>query len=230
MRPTRPGSRTGVRNLIRDPRGEGFDRRAFLERGLVLLGGLALAPALLRARRARAEATEGSPADDLAAALRDSPYVYVSPLRRDGDESTCHGEVWFAWIDGAVVTTVASDRWKARSLEQGLDQARLWVGDHGRWKGVLGRNQAFRGAPHFDAQASASRDPDLLEALLAAYERKYPAEIGRWRDKMRAGSRDGSRVMIRYRPLEPRRTSRSQAPVRAGESSEPARPPARGSP
>ncbi|MFP6563229.1 MAG: hypothetical protein VCC68_01955 [Myxococcota bacterium] len=201
MRLTRSGSRTGLRDLTPNPSGEGCDRRAFLERSLVVLGGLVLAPAGLKARWAHAEAAKGSPAADLAAALGESPYVYVSPLRRDGAESTCHGEVWFAWIDGAVVTTVASVRWKARALARGLDRARLWVGDHGRWKGVLGRNEAFRGAPHFDARASVSRDPDLLEALLSEYERKYPAEIGSWGDKMRAGQRDGSRVMIRYQPL-----------------------------
>ena len=42
-----------------------------------------------------------------------------------------------------------------------------------------------------------------IDRLLADYEKKYPAEIGNWRDRMRAGQRDGSRVLIRYVPEAP---------------------------
>ena len=65
-------------------------------------------PGLLRA------AAHGASALTLPKATRElltsSPYVYISPLKMDGEESRCHGEVWYAWIDGAVVVTVASDR------------------------------------------------------------------------------------------------------------------------
>jgi hypothetical protein len=132
--------------------------------------------------------------------LTSSPYVYISPLKMDGEESRCHGEVWYAWIDGAVVVTVASDRWKARALKRGLHGARIWVGDHGRWKGVVANNEAFRAAPSFGAQAEIVTDEQVLEQLLAAYDQKYPKEIGRWRDRMRSGYHDGSRVLIRYVP------------------------------
>jgi hypothetical protein len=76
------------------------------------------------------------------------------------------------------------------------------VGDHGRWKQWIGRNEAFRSAPQLETRAAISRDEALLDRLLALYERKYPEEIGSWRDRMRAGFRDGSRVLIRYRPEE----------------------------
>ena len=132
--------------------------------------------------------------------LTSSPYVYISPLKMDGEESRCHGEVWYAWIDGAVVVTVASDRWKARALKRGLHGARIWVGDHGRWKGVLANNEAFREAPSFGARAEIVTDEQVLEQLLAVYDQKYPKEIGRWRDRMRSGYHDGSRVLIRYVP------------------------------
>jgi hypothetical protein len=36
--------------------------------------------------------------------------------------------------------------------------------------------------------------------LLALYDQKYPDEIGKWREPMRQGYADGSRVLIRYRP------------------------------
>jgi hypothetical protein len=44
------------------------------------------------------------------------------------------------------------------------------------------------------------KDDALLEQLLAIYEKKYPDEIAEWRDKMRSGYHDGSRVLIRYIP------------------------------
>jgi hypothetical protein len=169
-----------------------IDRRRFVQ----VLALLALAPAPL-ARLARAAAALDT---KLASALETSPFVYVSPLKKDGAESTCHGEVWYAWIDGAVVLTTARTTWKARSLERGLSRARIWVGDYGRVKQLVGQNDAFRAGPSFTAKAELSKDPALLERVLGVYEKKYPAEIGRWRERMREGQRDGSRVLIRYVP------------------------------
>jgi hypothetical protein len=132
--------------------------------------------------------------------LDQSGFVYVSPLRADGSESTCHGEVWYGWLDGAVVVITSAGSWKGRALTRGLGRARVWVGDHGRWKRMLGTDETFRQAPHFDATATSVRDEALLDRLLALYERKYPDEIGSWRDRMRSGYRDGTRLLIRYAP------------------------------
>jgi len=150
---------------------------------------------LLSSRVARAAA--------LQSALAESPFVYVSPLRSDGTESRCHAEVWYAWLDGAVVMTVSSDRWKATAIERGLRKARIWVGDFGRWKGFLSNNERFREGPSFLALGERTEDPELFEQLMAAYEVRYPAEIAQWRDRMRQGQKDGSRVVIRYQPVEP---------------------------
>jgi hypothetical protein len=94
----------------------------------------------------------------------------------------------------------ASDRWKARSVRQGLDRARIWVGDFGRWKRPLGTNEDFRNGPSFDARADLVSEARVLDQLLALYEEKYPNEIGKWHDPMRQGFADGSRVLVRYRP------------------------------
>ncbi len=173
-----------------------IDRRRFVGASLALL----LWPAAAGARPAaprRLAALDG----EVETLLEKSGFVYVSPLKSDGSESRCHGEVWYGWIDGAVVVNTAPGTWKGRSLAQGLDQARIWVGDHGRWKRPLGgRNERFRQAPSFDARAELSKDEALLERLLAIYEKKYPAEIASWRDRMRAGFHDGSRLLIRYVP------------------------------
>ncbi len=140
-------------------------------------------------------------AAELEVALEKSGFVYVSPLRSDGNESTCHGEVWYGWIDGSVVLITGADRWKARSVKKGLDRARIWVGDHGRWKKLIGTNEAFRKAPSFDARAEIVKDDALLDQLIAIYEKKYPDEIADWRDRFRSGYADGSRVLVRYRPV-----------------------------
>ena len=176
-----------------------MQRRRFLSASLALL----LWPLAGRSKEPTAVGTLPEP---LAEVLEASPFVYVSPLRADGSESTCHGEVWYAWLDGAVVLNTASDTWKSRALARGLDRARIWVGDHGRWKRALGgRSEAFRSAPSFEARAERSRDAALLDRLLARFEQKYPDEIATWHDDMRRGFLDGSRFLIRYRPeAEPR--------------------------
>ncbi len=145
-------------------------------------------------QRRSAEVGTGPPSQ-LADALQSSRYVYVSPLKKDGQESRCHAEVWYAWLDGEVVMTVSSKGWKARSIGAGLERARIWVGDFGTAK-----SPAFREGPSFSARAKKLQDTALLDRLLGEYQHKYPKEIGKWSERMRAGHADGSRVLIRYRP------------------------------
>jgi len=128
--------------------------------------------------------------------------VYISPLLADGRESKCHSEVWYGWIDGAVVINTAPTTWKSRALAAGRNRARIWVGDHGRVKQILGSNDAFRKAPSFDAKVESVKGGDaLLDKLLAVYEKKYPREIANWRDSMRKGYKSGDRLLLRYAPL-----------------------------
>jgi hypothetical protein len=178
-------------------------RRSFLGllSGLVLhTSGIAWLGLGASARRAEA-ATSRSIAFSKAH-LERSVFAYISPLRSDGAESSCHAELWYAWLDDSVVVIVASDRWKAKALDRGLSRARVWVGDHGVWKSWFGsHNDGFREAPHFDARVELSKDAALLERLLAAYQLKYPDEIDSWRERMRNGFADGSRALLRYRPI-----------------------------
>ena len=171
-----------------------IDRRTLLG----ALVGLLLSPAA----RVRAQTQPAAPRPDaaLASALERSPFIYVSPLLADGKESRCHGEVWFGWIDGGALVITSSSSWKARSLARGHTRVRLWVGDYGRWKQIVGRNEAFRAGPTSVARAEKLKDPALVDRLLALYEKKYPKEIANWRGPMREGVKDGSRVLIRYTP------------------------------
>lgn len=133
-------------------------------------------------------------------ALGTSPLVYVCPLRRDGSESTCHAEIWFGWIDGKVVVITGRERWRARSVRQGLDRARIWVGDHGRWKGVFGTDDSFRTAPSFEAAAELSRDRALFGRLMAVYATKYPRQFPDWEANMRRDFTAGKRILVVYTP------------------------------
>ncbi len=170
-----------------------MDRRTFLGASLALVSTSAVSVF------ARADG-HGLVSPELERTLATSPFVYVSPLRADGRESTCHAEVWYAWIDGAVVMVVASDRWKANAIRRGLDTARVWVGDYGRWKRMMSRNEEFLQGPSFDARGSLSEDASLLEELIAAYGKKYPDEIGKWAPRFRKGVNEGTSVLVRYEP------------------------------
>jgi hypothetical protein len=178
------------------------ERRSFLR--LLAAGALAQGvvgwwPSGGAARAAKSAAPALPPAT--RSLLEKSPYVYVSPLRVDGGESSCHGEVWYGWLDESVVLITATTAWKARALSSGRDRARLWVGDHGPWKKALGTNEEFRSAPHFEARAERVEDAQVLERLMQDYRRKYPAGIGKWEPRMRSGFADGTRVLIRYSPI-----------------------------
>ncbi len=178
-----------------------IDRRRFV-RGALALSGLAAAAPLWRAWPAHADAhghaTAGGLSAETTQLLEKSGFVYVSPLRASGAESKCHGEVWFGYVDGAVHLVTSSDSWKARSLADGAGSARVWVGDHGTWNG--GANEAFRKAPHFDADVTVSKDAALLDRLMTIYREKYPDGIGKWEPRFRSGFASGERVLLRYAP------------------------------
>jgi hypothetical protein len=165
---------------------------------LEAMAGLVVAPAVLARARSAAASAALDPA--LEKALKESPFAYISPLRSNGQESRCHGEVWYGWIDGAVVVITATKSWKTRAMVTGLTRTRIWVGDYGRVKKMIGSNEAFRAGPSFMARAELEKNADMIGRLLGLYGRKYPDEINVWRGPMRAGLADGSRLMIRYVP------------------------------
>jgi hypothetical protein len=168
-----------------------LSRRRFLR-------ALAAASAALLLPSARARADQAFALSDATrAALSQSPLIYLSPLRSDGTESECHGEVWFVQEGAELLVVTASDRWKALAVRRGLDRARIWVGDFGRWKRSGGR---YKTGPTFTAKARFDEDGAVIEAALAAFGAKYPDEWGKWEPRFRKGLADGSRVLIRYRP------------------------------
>jgi len=164
-------------------------RRRFVRNGLTIGAGTTLLPGGF----AWAEAEAGA----LEEAVATSPLVYVSPLRSNGEESVCHGEVWFVAEAGDLLVVSDAERWRATALAKGLDQARLWVGDHGVWKRSKGR---FREAPRCDAKASLENDPAVHARALGLFGEKYASAWGTWGPRFQEGLASGERVLIRYSP------------------------------
>src|SRR5262245_28899370 len=100
-RTRRRGSAGCMSEKRRTARASEPDSPRITRRALMELGVAALA-ALMWPRRGRAALEPG-----VTRLLESSGFVYVCPLRSDGNESECHGEVWYGWLDGDVVLITA---------------------------------------------------------------------------------------------------------------------------
>ena len=163
-----------------------LSRRAFLKTTALASGAIAFP------WPARAE-----PNALARAAIARSPLVYVSPLKGNGEESTCHGEVWFVPDGGDLLVVTNPERWRAAAIGKGMDRARLWVGNFGVWKKA---GDAFRKAPTFEARASIEKDKGVQAMALEAFGAKYAKEWDKWGPRFRDGLASGERVLIRYSP------------------------------
>jgi len=166
--------------------------RSWNRRQALRLGAGAACAALLPWR---AHSADGG---GLQAAMAESDLVYVTPLRSNGRESSCQAEVWFVADGGDAVVVTASDAWRARAVNQGLDRARVWVGDVGVWTDADG---AYKALPSTVASASMITDPAEHARLLEVFGDKYSLEWIIWGPRFRNGLKEGSRVMIRYAPV-----------------------------
>ena len=169
-----------------------LSRRHFLEGAFVLTGALVLP----------SHRTEGAGLSPAArSAVASSQLIYLSPIRSDGQPSACQAEVWFASHGDALFIVTADSGWKSQSIKLGLDTARIWVGDFGPWKKSQDR---YRSAPSFRSRASVveKEDSKTIEPVLGVMGVKYHASWEKWEPRFRDGIADGSRVMLRYRPIE----------------------------
>ena len=149
--------------------------------GSVLLGGIA----------GRAGAAS-LPADADRSAL-----IYITPIKRNAQESTCQGEVWFMREGDDLYVVTQADAWRARAIASGQDVARIWVGDVGVWT----RNPEYRELPSLLAKGSLVTDPAVHASMLDKFGGKYTDEWPAWGPRWQTGLADGSRVMIRYQPV-----------------------------
>jgi hypothetical protein len=160
-------------------------------RSLLQLAGAVLASAVVPARAAAA-------ASAARQALHDSDLVYITPLKRDGGESRCHAEVWFAYDGHDLFVVTSSTAWRSRAIAQGLNRARLWVGDFGNWQKSDGK---YRQAPELMAVGAGVDDATEQTRVLELFGDKYRLEWIVWGPRFKNGLADGSRVMLRYAPV-----------------------------
>ena len=120
-------------------------------------------------------------------ALNDATYIYLSSTRKDDSLST-PAEIWFDVIDGAIYVGTRPDSWRARRLGWGRTGAKIWIGK--------------RDGPSLHATGAFVRDPALYQRFRDGLAAKYPKSWPRFEKGFREGLPDGSRVLIRYTPVE----------------------------
>ncbi len=120
--------------------------------------------------------------------LSNSKYVYISSQRKDGSFGT-PAEIWFLFHDDAVYVGTRPDSWRARRIRAGRTRAKIAIGK------VDGLS--------FFAEGEILKEPKVQELMLKSYALKYPDGWPKYADSFRQGFLDGSRILIRYTPLEP---------------------------
>lgn len=121
----------------------------------------------------------------LAKALDESRYVYVATERKDGSFGA-PAEIWFMHHDGAVFVASPTTTWRVKRIQKGRTKARIAIG--------------AKDGPSFMATGAIVKDPALYDRLFTALAAKYPDRWPGYEERFRAGLREGSRVLIRYRP------------------------------
>ena len=172
-----------------------LSRRQFVVGTAATVGGAAMGVPSLALSEA---STPFQLSSQASAALAESPLVYISPLLAGGQESRCHGEVWFFADQGDVVIFTSKDSWKSRALTLKRNKARIWVGDFGPVWRALGR---YRKAPSFLSQAEVDSSPATFDRLMADYSQRYADEWGKWEPRFRKGYVNKTSELIRYRPI-----------------------------
>ncbi len=138
----------------------------------------------------------GETSDSTKEALTNSRLIYLTPIKSDGNESECKGEIWFSYDgDSHVYVVTQYDAWRANAIRQGLTSARIWVGEFGIWTRA---GDSYRSAPELMLEGAIEDDTSAQDTALETMGKKYSDEWGVWGPRFREGLRDDSRVMLRY--------------------------------
>ena len=158
-------------------------RRTFVQ-GAMVSAGLSLLPA--------------SHAADMRTSLQKSDLVYITALKSDGKESSCQSEIWYVWDGADIYVCTATTAWRTRAAKKGLDRSRIWVGDVGKWQSSGGK---YKDLPALEAATSVISDTNTHQMALERFGSKYTMAWITYGPIFRKGLADGSRSLIRYRPL-----------------------------
>jgi hypothetical protein len=140
----------------------------------------------------------GSKAASVKQAIDSSDLIYLTAIRTDGSESSCQAEVWFVPSGSDLYIVTATSSWRVRAVKKGLKKARIWVGDLGPWQGTEGK---YKSLPGLDALATEVTDAAEQEQILDQFGSKYSVSWVFYGSRFRDGLADGTRTMVRYRPI-----------------------------
>lgn len=126
--------------------------------------------------------------------LKTSELIYLTPIKSDGEESKCQGEVWFVYLDSEIYVTTASDAWRAEAIRKDLTQARIWIGEYGPWSRA---KEKYKEAPELMLEGSMFDDKEKFAEILEAFNEKYPGE-GQYPRVFKEEIEDGKRVVLKY--------------------------------
>jgi hypothetical protein len=113
--------------------------------------------------------------------------VYIASARKDGSFGA-PAEIWFMWGDGVVWVASPTTTWRVRRIRAGRPRARVAVGS--------------QGGPTFEALGTIVTEVARYDDLYHAFAAKYPDGWPKWEQRFRSGLADGSRVLIRYQPVD----------------------------
>lgn len=134
----------------------------------------------------------------LQQSIDSSDLIYLTPIRSNGQESSCQAEVWFVADGTDLYIVTAAEAWRAQAVKKGLTRARIWIGDLGQWRGTKGK---YKTLPQTEASAVEITSAERKETILNGFGKKYPVSWIVYESRFKNGLADGSRVMLRYRPL-----------------------------
>lgn len=161
-----------------------INRRKFLQTS----GSIALAAGFPFLARASA---------NLESAMQESDLIYVTPIKSNGEESGCQSEIWFVADGTDMYVCTGTSSWRARAPRQGLDEARVWIGDVGVWTRSDG---AYKNLPSLMADVTVIDDKSIQEKALELFGDKYTLQWILYGPRFRNGLEDGTRTLLRYRP------------------------------
>lgn len=161
-----------------------MNRRRLLQAGATAVTAACINPLVF---------AKNSPAVD---ALDKSALIYLTPILSNGNESQCHGEVWFVHHDNEIFVVTQTTAWRAEAIRKGLTEAAIWIGEFGAWTRAKDK---YRSAPYLRIDGRLEEDEQVHAQLLTLFGKKYSKEWGSWGPRFQQGLAEGSRVMLRYR-------------------------------
>ncbi|MBD3649012.1 MAG: hypothetical protein HUJ31_16525 [Pseudomonadales bacterium] len=135
--------------------------------------------------------------DTLPEGVHSSDLIYLTPIKSNGEESSCQSEIWFVTDGTDLFVCTGTESWRAQAPRKGLTRTRIWVGDLGNWRGTDGK---YKRLPQLEATAGIVDDKAQQDEILDLFGDKYPVSWVVYGPRFRSGLEDGSRTMIRYRP------------------------------